>query len=339
LNAKYESVRSGEELDETFGVMARMDEGFNYNVEVTEQTRDQVLDYLDENQVEYQASSPLTYRIECQDREAAYRTGRALSKILSKKAVRDSIEVEEMADKSKSREKAAKEKLGNLKPRNAIAVAAITKTGAGPHKADPRKDDKFGRGAKHKGKRFDESEIDDFNDVRIDEGVIAVKEMNPLFRLRELAGLPTGEDDFAGIEIADAPALDPNGVLASGPVTGGEAGDETVDDVAADVDMDADLDAPVDMGDDMVGDELGGELDADAGVPGAIGSDPIEAIPAIAPEQSEAMMMIEDDLNAIQAKLPEIRISEYKSLVQKLLNITNQVQMMGRDYLGERRKK
>jgi hypothetical protein len=59
----------------------------------------------------------------------------------------------------------------------------------------------------------------------------------------------------------------------------------------------------------------------------------------MAPTQSEAMSQIEDGLNNIQTMLADIRLSEYKSLIQKLQDLTNQVQMMGRDYLGERRKK
>jgi hypothetical protein len=51
------------------------------------------------------------------------------------------------------------------------------------------------------------------------------------------------------------------------------------------------------------------------------------------------MAQIEDALNSIQTGLADIRLSEYKSLIKKLQDLTNQAQMMGRDYLGERRKK
>jgi hypothetical protein len=378
LNAQWESIREGKALDETFGVMTRVDEGFSYAVEVSEQTRDRVLDWLDENQVEYQATSPLSYNIECMDREAAYRTGRALSEILRKPTVRDSVEIEEkMSKNSNKRVNDAKAKMADMKPRNPLAAMPVAgRSGAHADGKDPRKSDKYGRGVKHKGRRFDEEiEFAIGEDVmvgevsgqvkiphgpngtigvimngqlemvaetevsRLDEGVIGMNKVNPLFRLRELAGLPLMDDDIAGIEVADAPEIDPEGILAAGPVG----------DVADDL---GDLDAPemapageepVDMGGDLDA-ELGSDLPDDAGIPGAIGTDPIEPVGMpgempMAPTQSEAMSQIEDGLNNIQTMLADIRLSEYKSLIQKLQDLTNQVQMMGRDYLGERRKK
>ena len=92
-------------------------------------------------------------------------------------------------------------------------------------------------------------------------------------------------------------------------------------------------------GDVDMGADLDGSIDADAGIPGAIGTDPMAMGMGMAPTQSEAMSQIEDALNNIQTSLAEIRLSEYKSLIQKLQDLTNQAQMMGRDYLGERRKK
>lgn len=363
LDAKYESLRSGQSLDETFGVMTKIDEAFSYAVQVTEQNRDRVLDWLDENQVAYQATSPTNYRIECGDRDVAYRTGRALSEILRKPTVRDSVEIEEksMSKNPDKRVRDAKAKMADMKPRNPVvqAMAATGKSGS-VHKADPRKTDKFGRGAKHK-PRFDE-EIDNDN---LTEGVMGMKPVNPLFRLRELAGLPgLDEDDFDGIEVAEIPATDPEGPLAPGPVDMDVPGDEEMpaDDLEGGM-MDTDLDGGVDMGDEMpAGDDLDVDLgepatdmDAmahddiggiapdpiapDAGVPGALGTDPVEPVPGMAPAmptQSDAMAQIEDSLNAIQAGLADIRLSEYKSLIQKLQDLTNQAQMMGRDYLGER---
>ena len=51
------------------------------------------------------------------------------------------------------------------------------------------------------------------------------------------------------------------------------------------------------------------------------------------------MVMIDGNLIGIQAQLSNIRISEYKTLILKLQDLTTQVQSMGRSYLGERRKK
>lgn len=397
LNAKFESLRSGSALDETFGVMTRINEGFTYAVEVSEQTRDRVLDWLDENQVEYQATSPVAYRVECGDRDVAYRTGRALSEILRKPTVRDSVEVEEKMSKNPDkRVKDAKAKMADLKPRNPVVAAVKTRGGAGAHDGgkDPRKVDKFGRGTKHK-PRFDE-EIDfaigedvmvgevagqvkiphgpngtigvimngqlemvaETEVSRLDEGVMGMmKPVNPLFRLRELAGLPmTAEDDFEGIEIADAPEIDPEGMLSAGPVGGDAAMDMDVDGMGADpvedpmADMDGGMDAPMDAPMDMPADDMSlpgddamdapMDVPADAGIPGAIGTDPIDPVAGMAavPTQSDAMAQIEDALNNIQTGLADIRLSEYKSLIQKLQDLTNQAQMMGRDYLGEQRR-
>lgn len=396
LNAKFESLRTGSALDETFGVMTRVNEGFTYAVEVSEQSRDRVLDWLDENQVEYQATSPVAYRIECGDRDVAYRTGRALSEILRKPTVRDSVEIEEkMSKKPDKRVKDAKAKMADLKPRNPIVAVAKTRSGAGAHDGgkDPRKVDKLGRGSKHK-PRFDEEidfaigedvmvgevagqvkiphgpngtigvimngqlEMVAENEVnRLDEGVMGMmKPVNPLFRLRELAGLPlTNEDDFEGIEIADAPEIDPEGVLSAGPVGADAPQDMDVDGMGADPvadpmdDMDGGMDAgmgsidtPADdmslPGDDAMDAPM--DVPADAGIPGALGTDPVDPVAgmAMAPTQSDAMAQIEDALNNIQSGLADIRLSEYKSLIQKLQDLTNQAQMMGRDYLGEQRR-
>ena len=416
LNAKFESLRSGSALDETFGVMTRVNEGFTYAVEVSEQTRDRVLDWLDENQVEYQATSPVAYRVECGDRDVAYRTGRALSEILSKPTVRDSVEIEEkMAKNPDKRVKDAKAKMADLKPRNPVVAAVKTRGGAGAHDGgkDPRKVDKLGRGSKHK-PRFDEEidfaigedvmvgevsgqikiphgpngtigvimngklEMVAENEVnRLNEGVMGMmKPVNPLFRLRELAGLPMNgidEDDFSGIEIADAPEIDPEGMLSAGPVGADAPQDMDVDGMGADPvadpmpdmdggmdagidDIDVPMDTTMDISDDPMPDtdlDVSGMVDPNAGVPGALGSDPVEmpgmspelpgapAMPGMAPAmptQSDAMAQIEDALNSIQTGLAEIRLSEYKSLVQKLQDLTNQAQMMGRDYLGEQRR-
>ena len=396
LNAKYESVRTGQSLDETFGVMTRLGESFTYAVEVSEQNRDRVLDWLDENQVNYQATSPTNYRIECGDRDVAYRTGRALSGILGKQTVRDSVETEvtEMSKKSSKREREAREKMADLKPRNPVVAAVKVRSGAGAHDGgkDPRKVDKMGRGAKHK-PRFDEEielsigqdvmvgeehgtvkiprgpngtvgvimngqlEMVSETEINLNEGVMGMKPVNPLFRLRELAGLPhTNEDDFSGIEIAEVPHSDPEGPLAAGPVGDDVPADMDVDGMGADpvadpmADMDGGMDAPVDdvpmdapadLPVDPMGDEgVPGELGADPiepMVPGAdpMGMDPMGGAPMM-PTQSDAMAQIEDALNSIQTGLADIRLSEYKSLIQKLQDLTNQAQMMGRDYLGER---
>jgi hypothetical protein len=382
--AKYGiAVGAGSEdtMTEQSGKLTRIGEGFNYSVEVNSQNRDKVLDWLDENQVSYEAVTPLSYKVECSDRETAYRTGRAISEILRKPTVRDSIEViesediEEMSKNSNKRANTAKQKMADMKPRNPLAAMPVAgRAGAHADGKDPRRVDNKGRSAKHKGRRFDEEiefaigdevmvgeeigtikiphgpngtigvlmngslEMVAETEVnRLDEGVMGMSKLNPLFRLRELAGLPTASgDEVGGIEISE-PVSDPAGPLGAGEVgtdLGSEVeGPEMGDDLGAEM-PDASADAIDDLGP-IDGPEMGG-------VPGDLPPVNPEAVPgvdAMGPVQSEAMGQIEDSLNSVQSMLGEIRLGEYKALIQKLQDLTNQVQMMGRDYLGERRKK
>lgn len=353
LKAKYESLRDGQSLDETFGVMVRLGESFTYAIEINDQNRDRILDWLDENKVDYQATSPTRYNINCGDRDVAYRTGRALSNIIGKPTMRDSIESEITETKRKStsrRIKAARDRMTKITPEDPNKLAMLTRSGKGVHNngKDPRKNDVLGRGIKHKPDFSKE-----INESNLSEGVIGMKPLNPIFRLRELAGLPihNNEDDIDSIQIADAPVIDPEGHLAAGPINAPFSGP-----VADPVDvidpmpntgmdnMDAPLDDPTKDMDGEIGDISDPIIDpmaaGAAGVPGDIGSDPIETIPDTnVPSQSDAMSQIEDNLNGIQTLLADIRLSEYKSLIKKLQDLTNQAQMMGRDYLGERRKK
>lgn len=52
---------------------------------------------------------------------------------------------------------------------------------------------------------------------------------------------------------------------------------------------------------------------------------------------SDAMSSILDNLNSIQLQLPDIRLSEYKSLMIKVDELNAQLKTMGASYLGERR--
>jgi hypothetical protein len=368
LDAKYESIRSGSSLDETHGVMTPLGEAFTYAVEVSEQNRDKVLDWLDENQIEYLANSSTNYQVKCADRDQAYKAGRALSEIMGKSTVRDSREIQEGRRSTSRRVSDAKAKMATITPKDPNKDAILGRSGSGVHKAgkDPRKDDHHGRQAKHK-PRFDE-------DTTINEGVTGMRPVNPLFRLRELAGLPMVDEE---ITIPEVPGTDPNGPLGAGPVADADVdgmGDDPVADPMDDMDggMDdagADLPGtePTDLLPDIEDEAMpdtdldvsSGDVPMDAGLPGAIGTDPVEdpmggsmaadpmgepmdamgGAPAMdAPTQSDAMAGIEDALNSIQTGLADIRLSEYKSLIKKLQDLTNQAQMMGRDYLGEQRR-
>lgn len=381
-------------------------EGFNYTLETTDQSRDKVLDWLDENQIEYQANTPSVFHVKCEDRASAYRISRALSEIMSRPVVRDSrissgpdsdtafeqTEDHYMAEKSsKQRIAAAQKKLDNFKTRT---PTVMNQTGAGVHKGgDNKKKDDTGRDAKHKGKRFEEgyefsigenvlvgerqgtieipygpngtigvvmdgelAMVAECEVGRLDEGVIGMSNMKHISRLRELAGLPMPKNMSSDL-----------GPLSAGPVDVADPIDDPMADLGMDMpadDMSSDMDVSMDVpgndmpGNDMPGnefsepemggDEFGDELGVDpmmdipptAGIPGDL--PPIAAEPALGvgmPMQSEAMSTIEDSLNSIQTKLSDIRLGEYKTLIQKLQDLTTQVSNMGRDYLGERRRK
>lgn len=361
-------------------VSTSLAEGFNYAVELGEDSMDKVLDWLDENKIEYLAQTPSVFQIKCEDRAAAYRVSKALSSIMGRAVVRDSQEVEdELVSEKKAdrRIRDAKAKLDNMKDRNPVVQGMIGRGGGGAHKGgNAKKHDADGRNAKYK-PRYDEDfdlEGDELGELpmneendgeRLEEGVMGMQGLEPIFRLKELAGIrgekKIEETDLVPVE-DEEPELD--GPLAPGPV---DMGDELpADDMAMDADpaMDLDpaaaadmaMDAPADdMGMDMGMDDMGmgdmaadpmggdlGALDADpmGGMPGDLPPMPTEPVLGIGmPNQSEAMMTIEDSLNGIQSKLPEIRLSEYKSLLIKLQDLTAQVQNMGRDYLGERRYK
>jgi hypothetical protein len=257
--------------------------------------------------------------------------------------------------KMSKREKEAREKLANLKPKNPVVQAMVNRGGGGAHKEkeDARKADKYGRNAKHKKDPMSE-EIDETVETGpedLAEGVIGMTPLNPLFRLRELAGMaptpfaPAGiedvavpaapvvpeADDFSDLDMSDdmelgapeAPAAEPTPDFA--PLDAVVAGDPSAD-------LASDLDAPIPTPSaSLASDPLNG------GVPGDL--PPVNDLAPLGVQQSDAFAQIEDNLNGIQRQLADIRLSEYKTLIKKLQDLTNQVQLMGRDYLGERRKK
>lgn len=364
-------------------VSSKIAEGFNYAVELGEDSRDKVLDWLDEQKIEYLAQRPGVFHIKCEDRAAAYRVSKALSGIMGRPVVRDSQMVEDddiVAEKNTNKRlRSAQDKLANMKDRNPVVQGMIGRGGGGAHKGDARKQDEFSRKAKYKGRYDEDFDLEDAeldgdhpmneeNDAdRLEEGVMGTVGLQPIFRLKELAGIkggaekveetdlvPVEDDDHIADMAADAAMADigqpdvDSSVELGGDLEGAAdmALDVPADDMGGDMDLGMDpmagdelgMDAPIA---DPMGDPLADPLaDPMGGVPGDL--PPMAAEPALGvgmPSQSEAMMTIEDSLNGIQAKLPEIRLSEYKSLVLKLQDLAMQVQNMGRDYLGERRKK
>lgn len=257
--------------------------------------------------------------------------------------------------------------------RNPIAAGIAKKSGGGIHTDKSKKRDVWDRTAKHKKVQVDENAFTQGETVqfegnecsvhipagpngtvgllidgkvrmvreseveRIDEGVLGMTKVDPLYRLRELAGVKSNEapifakdeldnevDQLADLEVAD---------------------DFDDADLGMDNEVDPSLDMPMDdgMGDEFAGDDLGGDLDGDfagdmGGVPGDLppmGSD--DAI-GVVPSDSEAYTQIQDHLNNIQNSLGDVKLSEYRSLIAKLEALAIQVRSMGRDYLGEARK-
>lgn len=285
------------------------------------------------------------------------------------------------------------------KQRNPFAQHAIKKGGAGAHNSkDPSRKDAFSRNAKHKNKHYEAIEESAFtqgetvqfegadcqvqipagpngtvgllvdgkvrmvreSDVaRIDEGVLGMTKVDPLYRLKELAGVKSSgkpelaEDDFSAtvdpamdLEVADDfddadtgfDDIDPMGDMSDGGDDFGMDGVLPSDDLAGSGDLGGELDPMADVG--MDGDFAASEPALAGGVPGDI--PPMgagaNAMGMVAPVDSEAYTQIQDHLNNIQNSLGDVKLSEYRSLISKLDALSAQIRSMGRDYLGEQRK-
>lgn len=227
------------------------------------------------------------------------------------------------------------------KSRNPIAAGMVKKTGGGAHNSkDPSRRDPFSRKAKHKGS-FNEAVVNEDDSDRIDEGVLGMTRVDPIDmnRLRQLAGMKSLPAD-AGITET---------ILEDDPL---EPEIEVADDFGdADLDLGGDLDSPVDDAEDFgaedgldldLGDDTG--LDAEpmdlGGVPGDL--PPVDDMMGgldVMPTNSIAYDEILNNLNAVQATLGDVKLSEYKSILAKLDILADQIRSMGRDYLGERRRK
>ena len=328
-------------------------EGFNYYTIMEEPLSEELIEWLDNHKIEFLTNGRGHFHIKCEDRDHAYKVGRAISGLMRRqRLVRDSASAgdEMMSEKNnaKRREREAKEKLSNFKQRNPIALQALqlqAKTGGPMDDATRRKKqqtDSFGRGAKHKSSGKWDEQIDSIVaeserpvelgvvrngklrmvaeadiDMQLNEGVMGLANVNPLFRLRELAGLPPTMPE---------PAVEPTSLAP--PENDFDSSQEVMpSEPMSDLDGLGDLEPSPDM---AAGSGMDPTMDPAmsvdvAGVPGP------QAIP------SPAMTEIDNHLNNVQLQLPDIKMSEYKILIHKLQDLTNQLQAMGRDYLGERR--
>lgn len=168
------------------------------------------------------------------------------------------------------------------------------------------------------------------NEIRkLKEGVLGMSNMPALKRMSQLAGIK--EDEYSALE----------------PVT-------ALPEPAAYDDVDPYADAySDDYGADALGDEMGVEPLGDMGMDYAddMGADysPANAVDVVsdtgmAPDTGEgdsspAFSSITQALDTVRNEIGDVRLDEYKPLIQRLQDLQDQVRAMGRDYLGERRKK
>jgi len=358
-------------------------------------------DWLEENEFDYQNNDKHTFLVQSADREKAYRLNHFMGKMTGKTSVMDSDEVVE------EKKKMAKDDLP--KQRNPYAQH-LAKKGNAVHADKTKKTDKWDRSAKHKGQQYEsvtesvfshgetvqfegadcqvqiptgpngtvgllidgkvrmvrESEVS-----RIDEGVLGMTKVDPLYRLKELAGVKSvakpelAEDDFSAtvdpnmdMDVADDfddAELDPMGA---------DLGSDLADDSLGGIDNAPlgadDLDTGLETGElsadphSLGGSDLGGlgsdpvDMDSDfaAGEPGDMGGVPGDIpglgvganVPGMMPTDSQAYTEIQDHLNNIQNSLGDVKLSEYRSLLAKLDALSSQIRSMGRDYLGEARR-
>lgn len=362
-------------------------EGFNYYTNLDGKLSEQLIDWLEENKVEFLTNGEGHFHIKCNDRDHAYKVGRTISGIVRKEhLVRDSnqsgdVMMRETPNKnSKSYINNLKKKITDVKPRdpNQELATKLQRTSGGPMDYQSQRkldhDDKFGRNTKHKSRDFSE-DIDyrvgesvmvkdqsatikipqgpdgtvgvvmdgklsmvDYSDIsRLDEAIMGgLTTISPLFRLRELAGLPPAPLSVPSDSIDDMSSLSSPDISSSTDMDSLGDIEEPHDDMEDMPDVDLDLTNSSELStdhDDMMG-------PVDGGMPGDLPPDNPEIISGtVTPEASPAMSSIEASLGTIQQQLANITLGEYKGLVSKMQALSNQIQVMGRGYLGERRKK
>lgn len=128
----FRSMRESDLLDRDILESA----GFTYSAVVPHELTAKISKYLDENEIEYMDDGAGNYQLKLGDRESVYKIGRGLNNMLTAgRIVRDSTN-----DTTKAIEKPKRHRSG---------LAAIQKTGAGPHSpAKYTKQDR--RGGKHR---------------------------------------------------------------------------------------------------------------------------------------------------------------------------------------------
>ena len=338
LDALYQSVKTKGSLytNEEFDNMELSEsgscedrvlalEGFNYFTSVPEDKTHELVDWLEENNIEYLADGKGKFHIKCEDRSRAYKVSQEISKLGGKKVVRDSVQEAKISAKDMKRLRPrdpSAETLNKLQRKNPADLEDIIKT------RKKNQSDKFSRKSKHKGQQVQES-VD--GPAPIKEGVLGMSNMETIGRLRELAGLPpaplkaskkpiTVEDDFDDIDMpgdVDGIGAEPVAPIDSSPMPSDQGGT---------------LDSP----DDGMGDIGGmGDTPMDTGVPGDLPPTPMAGANTPMDSTSSAMSSIQDAINSISGLLADLKVCEYKQVVNQLTSLLNNARDTGRNFLGE----
>lgn len=177
----------------------------------------------------------------------------------------------------------------------------------------------------------------DMKKKTVQEGVLGMTAMPGLRRMMELAGMPADQIDQLAPD-AGMPAT--TDVVPAQPAT---AEINAVMDAnglpTGDDDMDLGIDGDLD-GDDLAGDDLGLDDPAPAGAfADAVATDDMGmdmgGDELTGSDASPAFTLINDALASVQNSLPDVKISEYKTLIQRLEELTNQLRQVGQSYLGD----
>lgn len=228
---------------------------------------------------------------------------------------------------------------------------------------DPKKKtdqkDSWARGAKHKDKKM----------KKVDEAVLGMANVPMVNRMRELAGIktpvePVSEkfqklrhirelEDFDDIQTFDdsldnetgfdEPMDVPAPVNPAAPATGIPQPDiMAADDAMGGVDdfgddsmggMDDDISMGVDPMDDGMDDGMGDDL----GIPSFSSTLPGAAAPV--DNNTPAYTQIMSSLDQITAQLKDVKVSEYKEIINRLKSVHQEIRNQGFNYLQESRKR
>jgi hypothetical protein len=174
---------------------------------------------------------------------------------------------------------------------------------------------------------------------KVEEGVLGMSRMPGLRRMMELAGMPADQIDQLG---ADTSIPATTAVVGSDtPVT--DEMDAVVTSALPGIGADDDMDLGIEDGsgidaDDLSDDDFGmDDLEMDPSPAGSFAGDGMDmgmGAPMGGTDASPAYMLIDDALSSIQGSLPDVKISEYKTLIQRLEELTNQLRQIGQSYLG-----